>query len=171
MAQLTQPRPMARARQIDLPQILAYALLTLGAVTMVVPFFWMISTSMKTVAEILKPQFFPSAPTLDNYVTVMTRTLFPTWYLNSLLAATASTLSVAFFDSLVGYVFAKFEFPLKKVFFVLVLMTLMVPTEMLVIPWYIMAVGVKLQDSLLLLIDLERVLDPTTIKIRTEVPA
>lgn len=149
MAQLTQPRPMARARQIDLPQILAYALLTLGAVTMVVPFFWMISTSMKTVAEILKPQFFPSAPTLDNYVTVMTRTLFPTWYLNSLLAATASTLSVAFFDSLVGYVFAKFDFPLKKVFFVLVLMTLMVPTEMLVIPWYIMAVGVKLQDSLL----------------------
>ena len=149
MAQLIQPRPMPRARQIDLPQILAYALLTLGAVTMVVPFFWMISTSMKTVSEILKPQFFPSAPTLDNYVTVMTRTLFPTWYLNSLLAATASTLSVAFFDSLVGYVFAKFEFPLKKVFFVLVLMTLMVPTEMLVIPWYIMAVGVKLQDSLL----------------------
>ena len=149
MAQLIQPRPMTRGRQIDLPQILAYALLTLGAVTMVVPFFWMISTSMKTVSEILKPQFFPSAPTLENYVTVMTRTLFPTWYLNSLLAATASTLSVAFFDSLVGYVFAKFEFPLKKVFFVLVLMTLMVPTEMLVIPWYIMAVGVKLQDSLL----------------------
>ncbi|MBK8835518.1 MAG: carbohydrate ABC transporter permease [Anaerolineae bacterium] len=140
---------MTRGRQIDLPQILAYALLTLGAVTMVVPFFWMISTSMKTVSEILKPQFFPSAPTLENYVTVMTRTLFPTWYFNSLLAATASTLSVAFFDSLVGYVFAKFEFPLKKVFFVLVLMTLMVPTEMLVIPWYIMAVGVKLQDSLL----------------------
>ncbi|HQV28364.1 MAG TPA: carbohydrate ABC transporter permease [Thermoflexales bacterium] len=149
MAQLIQPRPMTRGRQIDLPQILAYALLTLGAVTMVVPFFWMISTSMKTVSEILKPQFFPSAPTLENYVTVMTRTLFPTWYFNSLLAATASTLSVAFFDSLVGYVFAKFEFPLKKVFFVLVLMTLMVPTEMLVIPWYIMAVGVKLQDSLL----------------------
>ena len=149
MAQLIQPRPMTRGRRIDLPQILAYALLTLGAVTMVVPFFWMISTSMKDVSEILKPQFFPSAPTLDNYVTVMTRTLFPTWYLNSLLAATASTLSVAFFDSLVGYVFAKFEFPLKKVFFVLVLMTLMVPTEMLVIPWYIMAVGVKLQDSLL----------------------
>ena len=49
MAQLIQPRPMPRARQIDLPQILAYALLTLGAVTMVVPFFWMISTSMKTV--------------------------------------------------------------------------------------------------------------------------
>ena len=59
MAQLIQPRPMTRGRRIDLPQILAYALLTLGAVTMVVPFFWMISTSMKTVSEILKPQFFP----------------------------------------------------------------------------------------------------------------
>ena len=66
MAQLTQPRPMARARQIDLPQILAYALLTLGAVPMVVPFFWMISPSMKAVAEILKSQFLPIKRTLDD---------------------------------------------------------------------------------------------------------
>lgn len=129
--------------------ILAYVLLSIGAVGMIIPFFWMIATSMKTAGEILKPQFFPANPTLENYQTVLTRTLFPTWYLNSLLAAAFSTLSVAFFDSLAGYVFAKFNFPLKRVFFLLILASLMVPTEMLVIPWFIMATGAKLQDTLL----------------------
>ncbi|HQZ99013.1 MAG TPA: carbohydrate ABC transporter permease [Thermoflexales bacterium] len=129
--------------------VMAYILLSIGAIGMLVPFFWMIATSMKTASEILKPQFFPANPTLENYQTVLTRTLFPTWYVNSLLAAAASTISVAFFDSLAGYVFAKFNFPLKRVFFLLILASLMVPTEMLVIPWFIMATGAKLQDTLL----------------------
>lgn len=138
------PRP-----RLNRANALAYILLSIGAIGMLVPFFWMIATSMKTASEILKPQFFPANPTLENYQTVLTRTLFPTWYVNSLLAAAASTISVAFFDSLAGYVFAKFNFPLKRVFFLLILASLMVPTEMLVIPWFIMATGAKLQDTLL----------------------
>lgn len=138
------PRP-----RLNRANALAYVLLSIGAIGMLVPFFWMIATSMKTASEILKPQFFPANPSLENYQTVLTRTLFPTWYLNSLAAAIASTISVAFFDSLAGYVFAKFNFPLKRVFFLLILASLMVPTEMLVIPWFIMATGAKLQDTLL----------------------
>ncbi|HQV68682.1 MAG TPA: carbohydrate ABC transporter permease [Thermoflexales bacterium] len=141
------PAP-ARPRP-KMANVMAYILLSIGAIGMLVPFFWMIATSMKTASEILKPQFFPANPTLENYQTVLTRTLFPTWYVNSLLAAAASTISVAFFDSLAGYVFAKFNFPLKRVFFLLILASLMVPTEMLVIPWFIMATGAKLQDTLL----------------------
>lgn len=135
--------------RLNMANVMAYVLLSIGAIGMLVPFFWMIATSMKTASEILKPQFFPANPTLENYQTVLTRTLFPTWYVNSLLAAAASTISVAFFDSLAGYVFAKFNFPLKRVFFLLILASLMVPTEMLVIPWFIMATGAKLQDTLL----------------------
>ena len=141
------PAP-ARPRP-KMANVMAYILLSIGAIGMLVPFFWMIATSMKTASEILKPQFFPANPTLENYQTVLTRTLFPTWYVNSLLAAAASTISVAFFDSLAGYVFAKFNFPLKRVFFLLILASLMVPTEMLVIPWFIMATGARLQDTLL----------------------
>ena len=141
------PAP-ARPRP-KMANVMAYILLSIGAIGMLVPFFWMIATSMKTASEILKPQFFPANPTLENYQTVLTRTLFPTWYVNSLMAAAASTISVAFFDSLAGYVFAKFNFPLKRVFFLLILASLMVPTEMLVIPWFIMATGAKLQDTLL----------------------
>ena len=65
---------------------------------------------------------------------------FGRWYFNSLLIACISTASVAFFDSLVGYTLNKFEFPGKNIIFVGILATLMVPTEMLIIPWFNMSV-------------------------------
>jgi multiple sugar transport system permease protein len=120
---------------------LSYALLTIGGISMVVPFFWMISTSLKTVAEIYQGNFFPLAPTLDNYRRVIFDTPFPRWYLNSLVVATISTSSVVFFDSLIGFAFAKYNFPLKNAIFLLILSTLMIPTEMLLIPWFLISVN------------------------------
>jgi multiple sugar transport system permease protein len=70
---------------------------------------------------------------------VLTRTQFPRWFGNSLLVALITTASVAFFDSLVGYTLAKLRFPGRNVIFVAILATLMIPTEMLVIPWYVMS--------------------------------
>ncbi|MCE2489530.1 MAG: carbohydrate ABC transporter permease [Anaerolineae bacterium] len=122
-------------------RILAYVLLTLLAITMVVPFVWMISTSFKTAGEILFPNFFPVSPTLENYSFVLTETALPRWYVNSLIVALLSTVSVAFFDSIAGFAFAKYQFPGKRIIFVAFLGSLMVPTEMLIIPWYIMSVN------------------------------
>lgn len=119
----------------------SYLVLTIIGLTMVIPFIWMIATSMKPVTEILRPNFFPTNPTLDNYSYVMFNTALPRWYWNSLVVAVMSTVSVAFFDSLAGYVFAKYQFPGKKFVFIMFLSSLMVPTEMLVIPWYIMSVS------------------------------
>jgi multiple sugar transport system permease protein len=119
---------------------LVYLLLSLGAVVMVVPFLWMLLTSLKPASELVQFSFLPKNPTLDNYTTVLTTSDFPRWYLNSLIIATISTASVAFFDSLVGYTLNKFDFPGKNIIFVGILATLMVPTEMLIIPWYTMSV-------------------------------
>ncbi len=118
----------------------SYVVLTLIAITMVTPFIWMISTSFKDATEIFRPNFFPQNPTIGNYQEVILDTALPRWYLNSLIVAVMSTVSVAFFDSLTGFVFAKYEFPGKKFIFVLFLSSLMVPTEMLIIPWFIMSV-------------------------------
>jgi len=107
---------------------------------MVVPFLWMIATSLKPALEITRPNFFPYQPTINNYHDVIFDTALPHWYLNSLIVAIMSTVSVAFFDSLAGFVFAKYEFPGKRIIFILFLSSLMVPTEMLIIPWYIMSV-------------------------------
>ncbi len=117
----------------------SYLLLTMIAFTMIVPFLWMISTSFKPESEILRRNVFPVKPTLDNYSDVINKTDLPLWYKNSFIVAVISTVSVAFFDSLAGFVFAKYNFPGKRPIFIIFLTSLMVPTEMLLIPWFIMS--------------------------------
>jgi len=121
-------------------EALAYLLLSLGVVVMVTPFLWMLLTSFKTAPELLQFAFLPENPTFDNYVRVLTTSSFPRWYVNSIVIAVISTASVIFFDSLVGYTLNKFDFPGKNLIFIGILGTLMVPTEMLIIPWYTMSV-------------------------------
>ncbi|TVR91995.1 MAG: carbohydrate ABC transporter permease [Trueperaceae bacterium] len=119
--------------------ILAYVLLTLGAVIMVFPFAWMVVSSFKDAREVLSPAILPSQWTFANYVEVLTRTAFPRWFMNSMIVAVLNTASVLFFCALVGYVLARMRFPGKQVIFIAILSTLMVPTEMLVIPWFVMS--------------------------------
>lgn len=119
--------------------VLAYVLLGIGAVAMVFPFLWMLLSTMKDAREVMTTGFWPNRFTLDNYVEVLTRTSFPRWFLNSLIVSVGTTAAVLFFCSLVGYVLALLRFPGKNVIFIAILSTLMIPTEMLVIPWYVMA--------------------------------
>jgi multiple sugar transport system permease protein len=118
-----------------------YLLLLLGGLCMIVPFLWMLSTSFKPNPEIYTTSLIPKHPTFANYINVLEKTHFPRWFLNSLIIALVTTLSVAFFDSLTGFVLAKYNFPGKRAIFIMILSTLMVPTEMLVLPWYLMSVN------------------------------
>ena len=118
---------------------LAYVLLSIGAIAMVFPFLWMLLSTMKDAREVIGTTFWPSRFTLANYAEVLTRTAFPRWFLNSLIVSVGTTASVLFFCSLVGYVLALMRFPGKNIIFIAILSTLMIPTEMLIIPWYVMA--------------------------------
>ncbi len=126
---------------------LLYAVAIAGGVIMIIPFVWMIATSLKPGREVFLGHFWPMAPTLDNYAQVLRRVPFARWYWNSLVVATIVTLSVAFFDSLTGFTLAKYQFPGRNVIFVFILSTLMVPTEMLVIPWFILSNNLKWVDT------------------------
>ncbi|MFC4453491.1 carbohydrate ABC transporter permease [Deinococcus sonorensis] len=128
------PRPR---RRVNLPLLLAYLVLTVGIVVTLFPFMWMLLTSLKSFQELFNLRFLPEAPTLDNYRQVLLETKFIQWFANSLLVASVTTASVLFFDSMVGYTLAKFDFPGKTLIFILILSTLMIPTEMLVIPWFV----------------------------------
>ena len=119
---------------------ISYIILTLFGASMVLPFVWMILGTFKTSEEIFTTAFLPKGLFLGNYIEVLNTSGFGDWYVNSFIVAIISTLSVVFFDTLAGYTFAKFEFPLKRLFFIIILSTLMIPTEMLIIPWYVMAV-------------------------------
>ena len=138
-----QPRP---ARRIS-PRAWIYVVLTVGGVITAFPFLWMVLTSLKTFSDVFQPGIFPANPTLENYVQVLTKTGFLRWFANSIGVAAVTTLSVLFFDSLVGYTLAKMKFPGKELIFLLILSTVMIPTEMLVIPWYVGALKLHIADS------------------------
>ena len=120
-----------------------YALLSLGAVFMVFPFVWMILTSLKTGADVYSFSMIPNPATTQNYSFVFTRTDFVRWFLNSIFIAVMVVSSVLLFDTLVGYTLCKMQFKGKQLVFILIMSTLMVPTEMLIIPWYLMSAQLK----------------------------
>lgn len=124
-----------------------YAILLVGGLGMVFPFVWMIASSLKLPADIYSLSLIPPRPTVANYRDVLEKTEYIRWFLNSLGIALVTTASVAFFDSLTGYALAKYRFPGREVVFILILSTLMVPTEMLVIPWYMLSINLHWTDS------------------------
>jgi len=131
---------LARYRKPVRPgRVVAWTLLMMGGIVMVMPFVYMISTSLKFPHEIYDLRLIPNEPTLENYAFVLEDGRFYRWFVNSLLVATLTTVSVVFFDSLVGYTLCKFRFRGRYIVFIAILSTLMIPTEMLIIPWYLMS--------------------------------
>jgi multiple sugar transport system permease protein len=127
--------------------MVAWTLLFLGGVLMVIPFVYMLATSLKQNVEVYELSLLPRVATLANYRRLAGASGFPRWFLNSLVIATLTTLSVLFFDSLVGYALAKFRFRGRRLVFLAILSTLMIPTEMLVLPWYVMSKNLGWLDT------------------------
>ncbi|WED28081.1 carbohydrate ABC transporter permease [Vibrio sp. DW001] len=123
----------------DIKKIVIWTILFVGALGMIVPLIFMFSTSLKVGEEVYNLSLIPAEPTLENYVYLFDNSEFFTWFFNSFVVAIGVTISVLFFDSLIGYTLCKFDFRGKKIIFVAILSTMMIPTEMLVIPWYIMS--------------------------------
>ena len=119
-------------------RIWPHVILIAGIVTVVFPFLWMFATSFKQGADIYSISLIPKQPTLRNFVHLLENTMYPRWFLNSLIIAAIVTASELFFDSMAGYALAKLPFPGRNVVFILILSTLMIPTEMLIIPWFLM---------------------------------
>ncbi len=132
-------RAQAPKKKASMAQFIRWVLLFGGGILMVMPLAYMISTSMKFPWEVYEIGLIPEEPTLENYTYVLEDGRFFGWFVNSLIIATITTLSALFFDSLVGYTLCKFKFRGRYIVFIAILSTLMIPTEMLVIPWYMMS--------------------------------
>lgn len=132
-------RTPAPRRSLGWGQPIRWALLFLGGLLMVMPIAYMLSTSFKWPHEVYNLRLIPEEPTLENYTYVLEDSRFYLWFVNSIVIATLTTLSNVFWDALVGYTLCKFKFPGRYIVFVAILSTLMIPTEMLVIPWYLMS--------------------------------
>jgi multiple sugar transport system permease protein len=128
-------------------RIVAWTLLFIGGVIMVTPLLFMLSTSLKDASQVYDLRVIPAAPVLDNYWEILGDGRFARWFINSMVVAIIVTISNVFFDSLVGYTLAKFRFRGRYIVFIAILSTLMIPTEMLVLPWYLMASQLGWLDS------------------------
>ncbi len=138
MTSATETPGLAMPR-INPKAIVRWTILFIGGVLMVTPLLYMFSTSLKTPGQIYDLRLIPAEPTIANYLEVLREGDFMRWFINSSIVAVVVTLSNLFFDSLVGYTLAKFQFRGRRFIFIAILSTLMIPTEMLVIPWYLMS--------------------------------
>ena len=131
-------------------KIISYTILTLGAVVMLVPFLWMILTSFKTYAETVKIpiQWLPSVWNLNNYREVLVKLDFVRYYGNTILVTVITTSLMLFIGSLSAFAFARMNFPLKNLLFYMLLTVFMVPSQMTMIPKYLIITKLKWVDSL-----------------------
>jgi multiple sugar transport system permease protein len=131
-------RARASNRSSPLTVVLSYLLVIAAALLCVLPFFYILSASLKNSVLLFQypPEWIPSRPYWGNYEHLINETLFPRWVLNTLVVAGAVTLIKVVIDSMSGYAFAKLQFPFKNVLFVVIIATLMIPFSTILIPLY-----------------------------------
>ena len=143
--------PQLTERSMQISRIALYVLLTLLAIAILFPFYWMVATSLKTNPEAFyyPPDFYPPQPTLEHYEIIMTRDDInvPRWGWNSLVIAVATTAVTLFVTSLAAYGFARLDFPFKNVIFIVVIFTLMIPSQIYMIPNYLLVRDLGWLDS------------------------
>ncbi|GAF21132.1 MULTISPECIES: carbohydrate ABC transporter permease [Shouchella] len=115
-----------------------HILLLVGAIVMVIPFFWMVSTSFKSYLESMQipPTVFPEQFRFDNYARVFESADFLTYYANTIFVTVVRTASQLFLCSMAAYAFARLDFPFKNTLFLVILSVLMVPIQVILIPNY-----------------------------------
>lgn len=141
-------------RNILTTRVILYVVGAGIAAVMLVPFIWLMFSSLKTGTEILRipPTLYPQNPTFRTYKEIFERWNFGRYFFNSGVVATCVTLLVLFTSSLNGYVFAKFKFRGKDVIFMLLLGTLMIPFIVIAIPLFLLINAFKWQDTYVALI-------------------
>lgn len=119
-------------------KVTAYTILCIFSLIMLLPFVWMVSTSFKTPGNIFRnpPQWIPSPFRWQNYTDLFNAVPFGVQFFNSVYIGMLVTVGVCFFASLAGYSFAKLRFPGKNFVFLLLLSSMMIPTEATIIPLF-----------------------------------
>jgi len=140
---------MSQKRERRIRKIITYTLLIFGLVIVVVPFWYMLITSLKPQAFIFEmpPRLWPAEVTLKNYIEALGKDYFGLYFLNSLFVASITTVTTIFVSSMLAYAFARLEFPGKKFLFYIFLLGMMIPPVMLIIPQFIVAKHLDLLEK------------------------
>lgn len=133
-----------------------YVLLILIAAITIYPFLWVFFTSFKGPNDAISsipPQLIPGNPTLDNYLRVWNQLPVPYFFLNSIVVSVSTVILNLLVTGLAAYPLAKMKFKGRNAIFYLILATFAIPSQLISIPSYVLAVNVfKYYDSILALI-------------------
>lgn len=129
--------------------IIVYIILLMVAFLMIYPFLWMLITAFKNEADIrsFPPVLFSGNYTLNNFKNIWNRIPFMDYYKNTLIFAGAVTACSILFDSMSGYAFARIHFKGRNILFTLVLVTLMIPFQVIMVPLYSELFHMKLLNT------------------------
>ncbi|MFD2613297.1 carbohydrate ABC transporter permease [Paenibacillus gansuensis] len=129
---------------------IVYALLFLYSCITVAPFLWALSSSFKTLEEIVAGgiHFIPKHFTFDNYLYVFVKEpLFSRWLFNSVFIAVVATVCNILFNSMAGYALARIDFFGNKVMFFLILAIQMIPGQLTIVPAYLIMKDLNLLNT------------------------
>ncbi len=115
-------------------KMLTYLILIVGAFLSLLPFIWMISTSLKSLGEALGTSFFPSTLHFENYIEAWDRALFSDYFVNTIIITAITLVGEIIFSVLAAYAFARMKFPGRDLIFSILLSTLMIPAMVFIIP-------------------------------------
>ena len=130
---------------------LKYAVLSIGALILFFPFIYMVLSSLKTAYEstAIPPLGLPKSPQWENYAYAWNLKPFLLYYRNTLIVCAISVTGTLLFSILGAYAFTIYQFPLKNALFILFMLTMMVPEEMLIIQNYETVADLGLLDTFL----------------------
>jgi len=146
LTQLTRRSAASSSRRA---RTFTYVVLVVALAATLLPFLWMLLASFKTEGEILRDPsgWLPESPTLSNYTTWLSDLGIGGYFLNSLIVAVFTVLGNLVFCSMIGYALAKLEFPGKRLLFLLVMTTLMVPGVVTFVPLFVMVAKLHLINT------------------------
>ena len=127
-------------RKLYLGRVAIYVILILAAIVCIAPFIWMVLTSFKTNAEALRfpPTIIPHRFIFSNYTNGWTKADFTLFTRNTLILTLACTIGVVFSSALVGYGFARFKARGSSIWYIIMLSTMMLPSQVTLIPQYLL---------------------------------
>ena len=130
---------------------LVYVVLIFGALILMIPFFWMLSTSLKTIDEVQTwpIMWLPSRLVWSNYPDVFVKIPFARFLSNSVVISVGGIVGSLVSSSIVGFGFARLRFPGRNFLFFVMLSTLMLPTWVVIIPHFIMFNAIHWTDTFL----------------------
>ena len=134
-------------RQVDIVRIV-WMLVTLVLAAMTVfPLLWMLMISFKAQAEVFQPNLLPRAPSLKNFIYVLTEVPFVRYLFNSFIVSAAVTFVALWFHTMAGYALARLRFPGREATFLAIFSTFLVSLPVIIVPLFILVRAMGMLDS------------------------